>query len=138
LERLTLEERAAFEDRVRGVAEAEGITSPLDMGLVRDFVFADILEENARVWLMRRGFILGEVERTIGDVQVLDANGVPIIEAAIPSGVIDALKRVIAWKHRAHERLRAGTGERGDASRLTVAEDARRELRKIFDMGGDA
>lgn len=101
---LTPEGREAFDALVDAICDEEGVSAGLDVGLVRTYVTAAIVEDDARVWMLRRGLVHGE-DRPYSKGQPVGEVDLPVV----PTGLVDALTRLASVKQKVHERLRAKT-----------------------------
>jgi hypothetical protein len=45
---------------------------------------------------------------------------------------VEYVGKIAKWKARLHDALRQGTGKEGDAGRVTLADESRQQLRRLF------
>lgn len=114
-ERMSPEQKAAFERLVDAVMVEEKLSAQLDRFLVRDAVTAELLLSDARGWLMEKGLVLADEY-----VKARNDHGEIMASPEIPASLIEAMRVLTRLKERVHERLRSGTGKVGDAGKHTI------------------
>lgn len=114
-ERMSPEQKAAFERLVDEVMDGEGLTALMDRFLVRDLVTAELLLHDARGWLMEKGLVLAD-----SYVKSRNDYGTVTESPEVPAPLLEAMRHLARLKERVHERLRSGTGKVGDAGKHTI------------------